>query len=109
MAYDEELAHRIRECLQGTRFTERKMFGGLAFLIDGNMAVAASGKRNLMVRCAKERTEEFVAHEGASRMVMKSKPMDGWLHIEETHVDDDEQLQYWVRVGVDHASSLPSK
>lgn len=102
MAYDEDLANRIRELLADERFTEKRMFGGLAFLVGGHMAVSASGRGGLMVRCAPEDTEAHLAN-GATRMVMRGREMDGWLRV---HADD---IEPWVRVGVDYARSLPPK
>jgi hypothetical protein len=102
MAYDEDLANRIRETLADERFTEKKMFGGLAFLIGGHMAVSASGRGGLMLRCDPAETEKHLAN-GAERMVMRGREMDGWLRV------DAEDIEPWVRVGADYARSLPPK
>ena len=109
MAYDEELAARIRDHLSGEPVVEKKMFGGLAFLVGGNMAVAASGEGGLMVRCAPEDTERLVAEPGAARMEMRGRAMDGWLRVTAETVADDASLETWSRRGVDYASSLPAK
>ena len=110
MAYDEDLADRLRAATQdvdGVR--EQAMFGGLAFLVGGHMAVAASGKGGLMLRCLPEDTDELVAEEGVERMVMRGKELDGWLRVDAAVIDEDADLQRWVAVGVDYAESLPPK
>lgn len=107
MAYEEALAARIRTAL-GEPAVEKRAFGGLAFMVGGAMAVSASGQGGIMVRCAPERTDEFVA-QGAERMVMRGKPMDGWLHLDSAQVSDDDVLRRWVAVGVDYARTLPAK
>jgi TfoX/Sxy family transcriptional regulator of competence genes len=110
MAYDEELAHRLRECLQDEpSVTEKRMFGGLAFLINGNMAVSASGHGGLLLRVDPAATEALVAEPGAGRFQMRSQAMDGWLRIDSNAIDDDEELAKWVRYGVQYARSLPSE
>jgi len=109
MAYDEELAERIRGLLPGVPVTEKKMFGGLAFLVGGNMAVAASGKGGIMLRCDPADSEKLVAEPGASRMEMRGKEMDGWLRVAGDAVADDEALSRWVAVGTSYAGSLPPK
>jgi hypothetical protein len=108
MSYDVELADRLRDQLEGTPTSEKKMFGGLAFLVGGNMAVAASGQGGLMVRCAREDTETHVAA-GASRMEMKGRAMDGWLRVPAEAVAEDADLARWVQVGVAEAEALPPK
>ncbi len=109
MAYDEDLAERVRGLLPDVPVTEKKMFGGLAFLVGGHMAVAASGKGGLMVRCDPADSERLVGEPGASRMVMRGKEMDGWLRVTSEAVADDAALQEWVRVGTTYARSLPPK
>ena len=109
MAYDEELAERIRGLLPGVPVTEKKMFGGLAFLVGGNMAVAASSKGGLMLRCDPADTARLVAEPGAGPFEMRGKEMDGWLRVTGDAVADDEALQRWVDVGTTYAASLPSK
>ena len=110
MAYDEVLAGRIRELVRDQpMLKEQKMFGGLAFLIGGNMAVAASGRGGLMVRVAPEETEKLVAKPHASPMVMRGREMQGWLRVDEGCVRTKRQLEPWVRRGVTYARSLPPK
>ena len=109
MAYDEELAGRIRAELAGEPgLTERKMFGGLGFMLDGNMAVAASGQGGMMVRVDPETCEPFLA-EGAEPMQMQGRAMRGWLLVAPNLVADEESVARWVRRGADHARSLPAK
>jgi TfoX/Sxy family transcriptional regulator of competence genes len=110
MAYDEDLANRIRELLADERaVTEKQMFGGLAFLIGGNMAVAASGQGGLMVRIDAEESDALVQDEHASLMVMRGREMPGWLRVTGEGVRTMGQLEPWVRRGVDYARSLPAK
>jgi TfoX/Sxy family transcriptional regulator of competence genes len=110
MAYDEDLANRIRELIAGeSGVTEKKMFGGLAFLIGGNMAVAASGQGGLMVRCDPDQTDKLVAKPNAARFEMRGRAMDGWLRIEDEGVKTKRQLEQWVKTGVAYARSLPPK
>jgi hypothetical protein len=104
MAYDEDLANRLRELLAGELVTERRMFGGLAFLIGGHMAVAASGQGGLMVRCDPQETERLSAREHARPMEMRGREMHGWLRV-----DDAGDLRPWVEIGVAYARSLPPK
>ena len=110
MAYDERLAERIRDLLpDGVEVTEQKMFGGLAFLVGGNMAVAASGQGGLMVRVDPDASERLVAKSGARPMVMRGKEMAGWLRVDTADVRTKRQLQKWVTLGADYARSLPAK
>jgi TfoX/Sxy family transcriptional regulator of competence genes len=110
MAYDEELADRIRELLGGeARLTERKMFGGLAFLIGGNMAVAASGQGGVLVRVDPARSQKLVATSGARLMEMRGRRMQGWLRVDPEAVRTKPQLAKWVRLGAEYARSLPPK
>jgi TfoX/Sxy family transcriptional regulator of competence genes len=110
VAYDEDLADRIRVAVQDADgVTEMKMFGGLAFLLNGNMAVAASGQGGLMVRVEPLDTDALVQEPGAAPFEMRGRPMDGWLRVEASAVDSDEALDRWVKVGVAYASSLPPK
>lgn len=110
MAYDEELARRIR-ALVGDRagLTEKKMFGGLAFLIGGNMAVAASGHGGILVRVDPEQSDELVATTPAEPMEMRGRQMAGWLRVDTADVADDAALAGWVERGADYAASLPAK
>ncbi len=110
MAYDEELANRIREVLEdepGLR--ERKMFGGLAFLIGGNLAVSVSRRGGLMVRADPAGSDQLVATTAAEPMVMQGREMRGWLYLEATDVRTMRQLRRWVGVGAGYARSLPPK
>lgn len=109
MAYDGELVERIRELLAGELdVTDKKMFGGVAFLTGGHLAVAASSKGGLMARVDPEDTPALVLREGVDRMVMSGRRMDGWLRVDESQLDD-EQLRDWVERGLDFARSLPPK
>jgi len=110
MAYDEDLANRLRELVLGEDgVTEKKMFGGLAFLISGNMAVSASGQGGLLLRCDPEETDALVAKPHAERFVMRGRAMDGWLRIDPAGVKTKRELERWVGVGVAYARSLPAK
>jgi hypothetical protein len=109
MAYDEALAERIRGLLPDLPVTETKMFGGLAFLVGGHMAVAASGKGGLMVRCDPADTQRLVGEPGASRMEMRGREMDGWLRVTSEQVADDADLARWVTIGTTYAGGLPPK
>jgi len=110
MAYDEALADRIRGLI-GDRsdLTEKKMFGGLAFLVGGHMSVAASGQGGLLVHCAREDTEALRAEPHAGPMIMRGREMEGWLRVAPEGVDTQDGLEPWVRRGVDYAQSLPPK
>jgi TfoX/Sxy family transcriptional regulator of competence genes len=104
MAYDEDLANRIRELISAEDdVTEKKMFGGLAFLVGGKMAVAASGQGGLLVRCDPDKTDALIAEPGVRRMEMRGREMDGWLRV------DDGDVERWVRTGVGYARMLPPK
>jgi TfoX/Sxy family transcriptional regulator of competence genes len=110
VAYDQELADRIRELLRGERgITEKKMFGGLAFLLRGNMAVAASGQGGVLVRCDPAESESLVAKTNARPMEMRGRSMDGWLRVPTEDVRTKRQLEKWVRIGTGYAESLPPK
>ena len=110
MAYDEDLANRIRELIAAEPgVTEKKMFGGLAFLIGGNMSVAASGQGGLMVRVDPEETEALVAKPHARPFEMRGRAMDGWLRVDDEGVRTKRQLEPWVKLGVAYARSLPPK
>jgi TfoX/Sxy family transcriptional regulator of competence genes len=110
VAYDEELAARIRE-LVGDKplLTEQKMFGGLAFLIGGNMAVAASGQGGLLVRVDPEASERLLTTTPAEPMEMRGRPMRGWLRVADEHVQTQHQLGKWIDLGISFAGSLPVK
>ena len=109
MAYDEDLANRIRELIAADTVTEQKMFGGLAFLIGGNMAVAASSEGGLLLRVPPDETEALAARPHARRFEMRGREMQGWLRVDADGVRTKRRLEPWVRRGVDHARSLPSK
>src|SRR4051812_28718187 len=110
MAYDEDLANRIRELMaEEPGVSEKKMFGGLAFLVGGNMAVAASGQGGLMVRVDPDEREALVAEPHAQPMEMRGRVMDGWLRVGAEGVRSGEQLEPWVRRGAVYARSLPPK
>jgi hypothetical protein len=110
MAYDEELAERIRaEVASDQSVTEMKMFGGLAFLIGGHLAVAASGQGGLMLRCDPDDTEALLHEPGAEEFEMRGKGMRGWLRVDARSVEDDDALRAWVERGTAYARSLPPK
>jgi TfoX/Sxy family transcriptional regulator of competence genes len=110
MAYDEDLADRIRELVAGeSDLTEKKMFGGLAFLIGGNMAVAASGQGGVMVRIDPVESNALVARTNARLVVMRGRPMQGWLRVDAEHLRTRRQLAKWVELGTTYARSLPGK
>lgn len=110
VAYDEGLAGRIRNALpDGVDIREMKMFGGLAFLVGGNMAVAASGQGGLMVRVDPTTSDDIVAKTKAYPMEMRGRLMQGWLRVDAADVRTAPQLAKWVRIGTTYAGSLPSK
>jgi TfoX/Sxy family transcriptional regulator of competence genes len=112
VAYDEDLAARIREMVAAERgITEKKMFGGLAFLIGGNMAIAASGQGGILVRVDPEQTDRLVSGSKATAevAVMRGRPMAGWLRVESGDLRTKTQLAKWVRLGTEYARSLPAK
>jgi hypothetical protein len=110
VAFDENLADRLRELLGPERgLTEKRMFGGLAFLIDGNMAVTASGQGGVLVRVDPAETERLVRRPHVQRTVMRGREMDGWLRVAPEGVRTKRQLQAWSTRGVTSARSLPSK
>jgi len=110
MAYDEELAARIRALVAAEPgLTEQKMFGGLAFLVGGNMAVAASGEGGLLVRVDPASSDELVATTPARLMEMRGRSMQGWLRVDSEDVRADAELRRWVELGTGFARSLPPK
>ena len=110
MAYDEDLANRIRELIgDEPGLEEQKMFGGLAFLIGGHMSVAASGQGGLLVRVDPEQTEQLLGEPHARRFEMRGRQMDGWLRVDDAGLQTEDELERWVRRGVAYARSLPPK
>jgi TfoX/Sxy family transcriptional regulator of competence genes len=110
MAYDEQLAERIRDLLRGQRgLTEKKMFGGLAFLVGGNMAIAASGQGGILVRVDPDESDRLVATTSARPMEMRGREMSGWLRVDADAVKTKRQLAKWVELGTSYAGSLPTK
>jgi hypothetical protein len=111
MAYDERLAHRIRELVgDEPRLTEMKMFGGLAFLIDGNMAVGVTGQGGALIRVDPAESANLMATTAAQPMVMGGRSMGaGWLHVDVEHLRTTRQLERWIEIGVSFARSLPPK
>ena len=109
MSFDEELANRIRSLLGDRASDEKKVFGGLAFMIGGNMAVAASSNGGIIVRVDPAEGPELAATTPAELMEMRGKPMAGWLRVGHEHVADDEALAPRVERGAAYAASLPAK
>jgi TfoX/Sxy family transcriptional regulator of competence genes len=110
VAYDEALAARIRELAAGEpNLTEKKMFGGLAFLVGGNMAIAASGQGGVLVRCDPTQSDDLVAKTDAHPFEMRGREMQGWLRVEDADVRTKRQLEKWVKIGTAYARSLPAK
>ena len=110
MAYDEDLANRIRELLiDEDEVTEKRMFGGLAFLVSGRMSVSASGKGGLMVRVEPQQTDKLLERPHTQPVVMRGREMDGWLRVGIDGVRTKRQLEGWVKRGVAHAKTLPPK
>jgi TfoX/Sxy family transcriptional regulator of competence genes len=110
VAYDEDLARRVRELVgDDADVTERRMFGGLAFLAGGSLAVAASGKGGLMVRVEPAETDALLAEPGVGVFEMRGRPLDGWVRVDADAVRTMPQLEAWVQRGVGYARSLPPK
>jgi hypothetical protein len=110
VAYDEDLANRIRELIADEpNVTENRMFGGLAFLVGGHMSVAASGQGGLMVRVDPAETDGLVAKPHARPFEMRGREMQGWLRVGPEGVRTKRQLEPWVKRGVAYARSLPPK
>ena len=110
MAYDEELAGRIRELLADEAdLTEKRMFGGLAFLLGGNMAVSAGGRGGVLVRVDPARSDELLATTNARLMEMRGRQMAGWMRVDPPDIRTKQQLATWVEIGVAYARSLPPK
>ena len=110
MAYDEDLANRIRELVSAEPgVVEQKMFGGLAFLIGGHLSVSASGRGGILLRVPPEETESLLAKPHTRPFEMRGRTMDGWLLVESEGVKTKRELERWVKRGVAYARSLPPK
>jgi len=110
MAYDEDLANRIRELIASEDgYTEQKMFGGIGFMIDGHMAVGVSGEGGLMIHCSKEETEALLAKPGARPFEMRGREMKGWLRVDAESVSTTRALEPWAMQSVAFARALPPK
>ena len=110
MAYDPELADRIRAVVQAEPdLTERRMFGGLAFLLRGNMAVSASSQGGLLLRVDPAEAESLISEPHVRRFEMGGRKMDGWLRVDPGAIEGDDDLRGWVRYGLAYARSLPPK
>lgn len=110
MAFDSELADRIRELLDARDgLTEKRMFGGIAFLLNGNMAVAVSSKGGIMVRVDPERTEKLLSMRGAGPMIMNGRELAGWVRVDDDALNAKRDLARWVERGIERASALPPK
>jgi TfoX/Sxy family transcriptional regulator of competence genes len=110
VVYDEDLAGRIRALIATERgVTEKKMFGGLAFLVGGNMAIAASGQGGILVRVDPDQSDRLVATTKADVAVMRGRPMAGWLRVASADVRTKPQLAKWAKLGTEYARSLPAK
>ena len=110
MAYDEELAARIRDLVGDEQgLTEQKMFGGLGFLVNGNMAIGASGQGGVLVRVDPAESDALVTASSAQPMEMRGRQMKGWLRVDADHLRTKRELAKWVELGVAYARSLPPK
>ena len=110
MAYDEDLANRIRELVRSEQgVTEKRMFGGLAFLIDGHMSVSASGRGGLLLRVDRAETDAMLSKPHAHPFEMRGRVMQGWLWVDAEGLRTKRQLERWVARGIAYARSLPSK
>ena len=110
MAYDDELADRVRGLVANEPdLTEKEMFGGLAFLVGGNLAVAASGQGGLLVRVDPTQTDTLLAATNARLMEMRGRPLAGWLRVDSEDVRGEHELAKWVELGTTYARSLPAK
>ncbi len=110
MAYDEDLANRVRELIAAEEgVTEMRMFGGLAFLIGGHLAVSVSGRGGLLLRCDPADTELLLRKPSAGSFEMRGRVMEGWLRVEVDGLHTKRQLERWVTRGVAYARSLPPR
>jgi TfoX/Sxy family transcriptional regulator of competence genes len=108
MASGNPLADRVRAVLKGTAYSEKPMFGGICFLVNGHMTVAAS-KRGLLVRFDKDRTAETLKAPGTRPMMQRGRALDGYLHVDDAGTHRDADLKRWVQVALDHVRTLPAK
>lgn len=110
MAYDEDLANRVRELLLTEEgVSEKRMFGGLAFLIEGNMSVSASGQGGLLLRVEPGETDALLREPHAHPLEMRGRVMNGWLRVDAEGLTTSRDLEQWVARGVTYARSLPAK
>jgi len=110
VTYDLELADRIRDLVEGEPgLSEKRMFGGLAFLVNGNMAVSASGQGGLMLRIDPGQAESLVDQQHVRRVEMRGREMDGWLRVDVELLAEDDELERWVNHGLAYARSLAPK
>ena len=110
MAYDQDLADRIRLLLgDQPGLTEQPMFGGLAFLVNGNLAASASSRGGMLLRVDKADTDSLVDDRQVRRFEMRGRAMDGWLHVDVDALGSDEELLRWLGYGVSYARALPPK
>lgn len=114
MAYDRELADRLRALVDelrpvGRQVREQPMFGGLAFLVGGHLAVAAASRGGLLLRVDPARTDELVDGVHVDRFEMRGRSMTGWLRVDPTAIDTDERLRRWAAYGFEYAGTLPPK
>jgi TfoX/Sxy family transcriptional regulator of competence genes len=109
MAYDEALADRVREALAArSELSERKMFGGIGFMLAGKMAVGVIGE-DLIVRVGPDEAERALTEEGVREFDFTGRPMKGWVYVAPEAIDGDDQLADWVDAGADFAASLPAE
>jgi hypothetical protein len=110
MAYDEDLAYRVRDLLEPEQgLSEKKMFGGLAFMINGHMAVTVSRLGGLMLRVDPAQTETLLREKHAQPFEMRGRSMDGWLRVDAAGVQKEDDLERWAAIGVGYAKTLPPK
>ena len=110
MTYDEDLADRVRAAIGDLPgVTEKRMFGGLGFLVNGHLAVSASSRGGLMLRVDPADLESVLAEEGVSPFEMHGRSMNGWVHVDASAAASPDQLDRWVSVGTTYAASLPPK